>query len=462
MNSFEEIFDLMKSKLDITDIARKTFVEPIKPVALNGNTAVFRVEAPFIKQVLQDNYVHIFKEHLQEILGFEVNVDILCEEHSALEEAAKKAQGGIPKVNLNDFEPLSELDDDHAMVSKLHQSEEKSNYQYTFDTFIEGESNKLAYAACQAVAAGQKNYNPLYIYGNPGLGKTHLLSAVRNEINQNRPELNIIFVVADTFINDFVNSIKFDRTVAFKNRYRGADVLLIDDVQFFSGKKECQQELFNTFNELHSTGKQIIFTSDRPPKEINDLDQRLQSRLEWGLMADISVPEFETRLAILQRKSKLMDLNVQPQVLEYIADKLKNNIRQLEGAITKMNAWSLVSDISPTMAMAQSVVKEILEENVPPLVTIQKVINEVASIYGLSGEEIRSEKRSANISTARQIAMYVVHKITGLSQTEIGKEFGGRDHSTVVYALKKVRECIQRDKAYRNTIDDLIKNISNI
>jgi chromosomal replication initiator protein len=357
--------------------------------------------------------------------------------------------------------PISELQDDTDLVNKLNRSELSSNYEHTFDTFIQGESNKLAYAACKAVAAGQNNYNPLYIYGNPGLGKTHLLSAVRNEISKNRPNLNIVFAASDNFINDFVSSIRTDSTMEFKRKYRSADVLLVDDVQFFAGKKECQQELFNTFNELHSNNRQIIFTSDRPPKEINDIDQRLQSRFEWGLLADISIPEFETRVAIIQRKAKLMDLTIQPNVVEFIADKLKNNIRQLEGAIIKINAMSLVSDVVPTVAMAKGIIQEIMDEVVPTPLTIEKVINEVAITYGLTSDELRSKKRSANISTARQIAIYIVHKITGLSYAEIGKQFGNRDHSTIVYAVNKVRDIVQSNREHRKTIDDIIKNVSN-
>ncbi|MCL2035888.1 MAG: chromosomal replication initiator protein DnaA [Oscillospiraceae bacterium] len=465
MNSFEEIFDLMKSNLDITDVARKAWIEPIKPVRLNNNTAVLQVSTPFVKQILQENYSHIFKEHLKEILGFDVEIEILCENSDESSESGDNDShkpGGL-HTSINKLSPIPELQDDFVMVNKLHKSLAGSNYQHTFETFIEGNSNKLAYAACKSIAQGlQKNYNPLYIYGNPGLGKTHLLSAVKNELTKNKPNLNIVFSAADDFFNDFVNSIKFDKTVQFKNKYRNADVLLIDDVQFFSGKAECQQELFNTFNELHSNGKQIIFTSDRAPKEINNIEQRLQSRFEWGLLADISTPEFETRLAIIERKAKLIGLEIQPLIMEHIADKLKTNIRQLEGAIIKMNALSLVTDIPPTLTMAKNVIQEILDEQVPTPVTIEKVINEVGSIYGLTGEEIRSKKRNANISTARQIAIYVVHKITGLSYIEIGREFGNRDHSTIVYAVNKVKSIVKKDKAYRNTIDDLIKNIGNL
>ena len=451
MNSFEEIFDLMKKNLDITDVARKSWIEPIKPLKLNGNVAVLYVQASFVKQIIQENYTHIFKKHLSDILGFEVNIDVQCDEDLTTEQ----------RLVIN---PIPELEDDKIIVDKLTQSLEGSNYQHTFDTFIEGDSNKLAYAACKAAAQCQNNYNPLYIYGNSGLGKTHLLSAVRNEISKTHPELNIKLVPADNFINDFVNSIRLDKTADFKNSYRGADVLLVDDVQLFSRAKESQQELFNIFNELHSNGKQVIFTSDRPPKEINNIDQRLKSRFEWGLLADIAIPEFETRLAIIQRKAKLMNLEMNHTIAEFLAEKLKNNIRQLEGAIIKINALSVVTGVSPTIAMARNVVEEIIddEKNIPAPLTVERVINEVASIYGISEEDIRSKKRSADISTARQIAIYVVHKITKLSYVEIGKEFGNRDHSTIVYAINKVKDIIVKDKGYRDTVEDTIRNVENI
>ncbi|MDR0222789.1 MAG: chromosomal replication initiator protein DnaA [Oscillospiraceae bacterium] len=449
MNSFAEMFELMKKSLDITDVAKKSWIDPIKPLRLNNNKVFLYVPSPFVKQILEDHYIRVFKTKFKEILGFDVEIEILCDDDLQ------------PEQRIKLIDPIPELQDDAVMIEKLEKSVAGSNYKHTFNTFIVGESNKLAYAACKAVAQGQNNYNPLYIYGDPGLGKTHLLSAVRHEISVTRPGLNIVFSTADSFVSDFVNSIKFDKTIDFKNKYRSADVLLIDDIQFISGKKECQQELFNVFNELHGKNKQIIFTSDRTPKEISDIEQRLQSRFEWGLLADISVPEFETRLAIIKRKAELVGLNIPKNIIELIADKLKNNIRQMEGAIIKMNAISMVTEIPPTLAMAQNVIKEVLSENIPVPVTVDRIINEVANIYNVTPEEIRSQKRSAQISTARQIAIFVVNKTTGISYTEIGKEFGGRDHSTIVYAINKVKNIIQRDKSYRATIDDLIKNISN-
>ena len=238
-------------------------------------------------------------------------------------------------------------------------------------------------------------------------------------------------------------------------------MLLVDDVQFFSGKKESQAELFHTFNELHGKNKQIILTSDRPPKEINDIEERLLSRFEWGLLADIGTPEFETRLAIIKRKAELLNMHIPQNVMEYMADKLKKNIRQLEGAIVKMNALTLVTSVPPTISMAQNVIKDVLTDQQPIPVTVERIISEVGHIYSVTAEEMIGPKRNSQISSARQIAMYLINTITGLSYTAIGNEFGNRDHSTVVYAINKVKSIIKKDPNYRATIEDLVKNISN-
>lgn len=452
MNSFAEMFDLMKKGLSekITDTAMTLWIDPIKPVKMNNNKVILYVQSAYVKQILEENYVPMLKNQFKELLGFEVEIEFVTDTDMSAEQRAKY------------IDPIPELQDDVVMKEKLETTVANSNYKHTFDTFIVGESNKLAYVACKAVAEGKGgNYNPLFIYSEPGLGKTHLLSAVKNEILRQNPSANVLYVAAETFVTEFVNSLKYNSNDEFKNKYRSADVLLVDDVQFFAGKKESQAELFHTFNELHSNGNQIVLTSDRPPKEINDIEDRLLSRFEWGLLADIGAPEFETRLAIIKRKAELLGMNIPNNVMEYMADKLKNNIRQLEGAIVKMNALNLVTDVPPTIMMAQNVIRDVLTDQQPIPVTVEKIINEVAHIYNVTGEEIRSQKRSAQISTARQVAIYVVHKITGLSYTAIGQEFGGRDHSTIVYAINKVKSIIKKDTSYRATIDDLVKNIGN-
>ncbi|MDR1754763.1 MAG: chromosomal replication initiator protein DnaA [Eubacterium sp.] len=451
MNSFSEIFEYIKSKLDLTDTAMKLWIDPIQPIKLNNNKVVLYVASSYGRQIVSQNYTHLFEREFQNVLGFPVEIEFLCENDLT------------PEQKIKIGTPIPELQDDDFMREKLERSIEGSYYQHTFETFIVGESNNLAYAACKAVAQGQNNnYNPLYIYSEPGLGKTHLLSAVRHEMLKKNLNLNIILVPAETFISEFINSLNFKNTDEFNKKYRSADVLLIDDVQFFSGKKESQNALFHIFNELHSKAKQIILTSDRPPKEINDIEHRLITRFEWGLLADITIPEFETRLAIIKRKAELLGLDIPHNVMEYIADKLKNNIRQLEGSIIKMNALCVVTDVAPTILMAQNVIKDVLSDQQPIPVTVEKIICEVSSIYNVTPEEIRSQNRSAQISTARQVAIYVVHKITGLSYTAIGQEFGKRDHSTIVYAINKVKSIIKKDNSYRGTIEDLIKNMGNL
>lgn len=456
MNSFAEMFELVKKRLreveNLPEVAMNLWINPIKPVKINNNKVILAVSSEYCKQILEANYRTRLQNHFREILGFDVEIEFIVE--GSTDSKASSANSSI--------DPIIELQDDVVMKEKLESTVANSNYKHTFDTFIVGESNRLAYVACKSAAEGKgANYNPLFIYSEPGLGKTHLLSAVKNEILRRNPTANVIYVAAETFVSEFVNAIRINQTEAFKRKYRSADVLLVDDVQFFSGKTESQAELFHTFNELHSNGKQIILTSDRPPKEINDIEDRLLSRFEWGLLADIGAPEFETRLAIIKRKAELLGLNIPNNVMEYMADKLKNNIRQLEGAIVKMNALCLVTEGSPTIVMAQNVIRDILTDQQPVPVTVEKVINEVAHIYNVTAEEIRSSKRSAEISTARQVAIYVVHKVTGLSYTAIGQEFGGRDHSTIVYAINKVKSIIKKDNSYRATIDDLVKNIGN-
>lgn len=455
MNSFSDIFELMKNSLEITDTARNLWIDPIKPVKLNNNKVVLYVADSYVKHIVEENYSNVFKSKFKDILGFDVEIEFITDNEEDTSITTEQ------KVRLS--EPIPELQDDPYIEKKLIDAEKNGNYQHTFDTFIVGESNRLACAACKAIAQGQaRNYNPLYIYSEPGLGKTHLLCAVKNEILLTHPEYNIVFVSAEAFVNEFVNSVRNDNTEEFKRKYRSADMLLVDDVQFFAGKKESQNELFHTFNDLHSAGKQIILTSDRPPKEINDIETRLLTRFEWGLSTDIAPPEFETRLAIIKRKAELLNMRLPNNVMEYMADKLKNNIRQIEGAIVKMNAMSMLTESVPTLMMAQNIVRDVMTEQQPVPVTVEKVITEVSHIFNVSPEEIRSQNRNSQVSTARQVAIYVISKVTGLSYTSIGKEFGGRDHSTIVYATNKVKKVMQKDAAYKATVEDLIKNIGNM
>lgn len=448
MNSFAEIFEMMTKQLDLTDVAYNLWIKPIKPIKLDNNRVILYVEEPYVKKIVEENYIPKFQFHLKEILGFDVEIEINSKD---------KDSKNSPQ---NKFEPIPELDDDEDMQRRLEISIANGEYKHTFDTFIVGPSNKLAYSACKAVARMQTNtYNPLFIYGESGLGKTHLLSAISQEMSVNFPSSNVIYVSAETFTNEFIQSIADSMMERFHEKYRSADVLLVDDIHFIAGKASTEEEFFYTFNELHRLGKQIVLTSDRPPKEIKSITDRLKTRFEWGLIADIQTPDFETRIAILKRKAQLLNMTVSNEVIEFIANKLKNNIRQLEGCIIKMNALMLMTDIQPTILMAQNVIRDILTDHQPIPVTVEKIINEVANIYNVTPEEMRSQKRSANISTARQVAIYVVQEITGMPYTAIGMEFGGRDHSTIVYAINKVKAIIKKDPSYKSTIEDIIKNM---
>lgn len=452
LNSFSDLFEIVKQRLDITETARNLFIDPIKPIKLDNNTAILLLANDWIKNIIKENYDEIFKKHLKDILGFEVDIEYVTNDDHVV----------TPEEIVRVSDPIPELDDDPYAKTRLHETEENSNYKYTFDTFIVGESNRLACAACKSIAQDKSDFNPLYIYSEPGLGKTHLLYAIKNEVETRHPDYNIVYVSAETFVNEFVNSVKTNTTEEFKKKYRSAEMLLVDDVQFFSGKKESQNELFHTFEELHRRGKEIILTSDRPPKEINDIENRLITRFEWGLLTDIAAPEFETRLAIIKRKAELMDLKIPNNVMEYMADKLKNNIRQIEGAIVKMYHIVFLTGSTPTIIMAQNIIKDVMTEQQPVPVTVDHVITDVSHIFNVSPDEMRSKNRNSQVSTARQVAMYVISKVTDLSYTSIGKEFGGRDHSTVVYATNKVKKVMQTDPAYRATVEDLIKNISNV
>ncbi|MBZ4671368.1 MAG: chromosomal replication initiator protein [Clostridiales bacterium] len=445
MTSFNEVFERVKDYCaksgSIGETAHKLWIQSLEPVELQENTAVFYVQSEFQKGIVLKNYEKLLKEAFFAVLGFEVDIQI-------------NTQDDIKKD-----EPKPE-EDAQSKHLELEKSFENAEYEYTFDTFIVGRSNEFAYAACTAVANNRSSaYNPLFIHGPSGLGKTHLLTAISHEIKKKNPQSNIIYVSGDSFTNELITAIRTETTAQFHTKYRSADVLLVDDVQFIAGKESTQEEFFHTFNELHKVGKQIVLTSDRPPKDIKTLEERIRTRFEWGLIADISTPDFETRIAIIKRKAELLQLTIPDEVAEFIANRLKTNIRQLEGAVKKLKALKHLAGSPPSMAMAQSVIRDILNDNQPVPVTVERIIGEVAGIYGVTADDIRSNKRSSQISTARKVAIYVVREITEMPLSAIGTEFGGRDHSTIVYAIANVEESLKKDAHLKEIVEDLIKNI---
>lgn len=437
MDSFDEAWEVICSycKTKITDVAYKTWISRIKPLDLNfdTNTAILIVPNDFHRQTLERCYMTLLNEAFEAVFGHMFNLTLK-----------------IP----------DEVEQTPTLSNKIEEVKD-TNYEYTFDTFIVGSSNKFAHAACLAVATNPSHaYNPLFLYGNSGLGKTHLLYAIGNEIKKNDPNKIICYIKGDDFTVELIESLRQAKMSEFRHKYRQADILLVDDVQFIGGKESTQEEFFHTFNALYEAKKQIILTSDRPPKEIKTLDDRLRSRFEQDLIADIQPPDIETRIAIIKRKAELLDLELSNEVCEYIASKIKANIRQLEGTVKKLKAKSLLNNEKTTISSVQEVIADILNNDVPPEVTVERIIDEVARTYGITAEEIRSQKnRSANISNARHIAIYVTRELTTLSMVNIGEEFGNRHYSTIIYTIQKVQKMMNNDRKVKEIVEDTIKNI---
>ncbi|MDE6004189.1 MAG: chromosomal replication initiator protein DnaA [Oscillospiraceae bacterium] len=447
MNSFDEVFGQVKRYCTehelISQVAMETWINTMIPVALDGNKAIFQVDTEFQQGIILNSYKKHLETALENIMGFQTDIVVNIQPKESLSASNNHDNG--------------QIDEKHE---ELQKSYEFAEYDYTFDTFIVGRSNEFAFAACKAVASDTAaSYNPLFIYGASGLGKTHLVTAIKHEIIKANSDKNVIYVTGETFGNELIKSIDQRDTTVFHDKYRQADVLIVDDIQFFSGKERMQEEFFHTFNKLHSEGKQIVITSDKPPRELKTLEERIRSRFECGLIADITVPDFETRYAIIRRKAELLDLKIPDEVTEFIATRLKTNIRQLEGAVKKLKALKMLANTSPTISMAQSVIRDILTDDQPIPITVEKIIAEVANVYGITADDIRSGKRTSQISTARKVAAYVVREVTGMPLAAIGMEFGGRDHSTIVYAINTVNDAIRKDSNLKDLVDDIIKDI---
>ncbi len=335
------------------------------------------------------------------------------------------------------------------------------NPKYTFDSFVIGSSNRFAHAAALAVAeAPAQAYNPLFIYGGTGLGKTHLLQAVAQYVGEHQGELSVRYVTSETFMNDFINALRDKRIEGFKQRYRAYDLLLIDDIQFFEHKERIQEEFFHTFNSIYEAGGQLVISSDRPPREISTLEERLRSRFEWGLITDIQPPDLETRIAILRKKVKTDGIHIpDPKVLEFIAGRISSNIRELEGALTRVVAFSSLTGRPMSEDLAQDVLRDVFPQGEVPQVSIERIQELVSERFGLSLTELCGDKRSQNIVYPRQVAMYLSRELTDSSLPKIGKQFGGRDHTTVIHATSKIARMIREDRNVYNLVQELTARI---
>ena len=333
--------------------------------------------------------------------------------------------------------------------------------KYTFDSFVIGSSNRFAHAAALAVAeAPAQAYNPLFIYGGTGLGKTHLLQAIGQYVGEHTRKLTVRYITSESFMNDFINSLRDKRIEGFKQRYRTYDLLLIDDIQFLEHKERIQEEFFHTFNSLYEAGRQIVISSDRPPREISTLEERLRSRFEWGLITDIQPPDLETRIAILRKKVKTDGIHVpDPQVLTFIAGRVSTNIRELEGALTRVVAFSSLTARPMTVELAQDVLKDVFPQGEAPEVSIERIQTAVSERFGLSMEELCGDRRSQNIVYPRQVAMYLSRELTDASLPKIGREFGGRDHTTVIHATSKIARMIREDRSVYNLVQELTARV---
>ena len=438
MDSFKDVLEAAQSycKAQMAEPTYNLYIDGLEPISFEDSSHItLSVRNDFICKIVTDRYLGLLKEAFKTVLGFDVDITLV-----------------VPSTPPHEVVLAQQYEANPASP--------QGNYEFTFENFIKGPSNQFAFAAAQAVAANPSGaYNPLFIYGGSGLGKTHLLTAIQTEIKRTHPDFVIMYVTCEQFTNELIAAIRAGSTEDFRMKYRVADLLLVDDIQFIAGKISTQEEFFHTFNTLYQAGKQIVLTSDRPPKEIKTLEERLRTRFEWGLIADIQPPDFETRIAIIKRKAELLDLEIPSIVEEYIANHVKNNIRQLEGVVKKLNAYNKLAQTPPSILLAQSAIREILTDNQPIPVTVERIISEVGRTFGVSSEDIRSSKRSSQISNARQIAMYVIREITQMSMAAIGNEFGGRDHSTVVYATGQVVKNMKQDTKYKETVEDIIKNI---
>ena len=441
MDSINDVLEAAKEycRDHTSDATFAYYIKPIKAVSFeNSNTVTLEIRNAFLMGIVADRYTALLREAFKSVLGFDVEVAFVTPQP---EEEEEKITG------------------EQALKELRERQLPSGRYAFTFENFIKGPSNQFAYAAAQAVAANPSGaYNPLFIYGPSGLGKTHLLNAIQVEIKKNHPDYNIVYVDCEMFTNEIITAVKTATTEQFRQKYREADVLLIDDIQFLAGKESTQEEFFHTFNTLHNDGRQIVIASDRPAKEIKSLEERLRTRFEWGLTADIQPPDFETRVAIVKRKAELLSLKLPDDVAEYIANHLKQNIRQLEGAVKKLNAYYMLEGIAPCIGVTTTAIKDTLNDSQPIPVTIEKILNEVARTYNVMPADIRGKKRNANVSAARQMTMYIIREVTGMSMEAIGQEFQ-RDHSTVVYSIKTMADNIARDQHLKETCSDIIKNV---
>ena len=431
---WDKTLQLIKGELSRPSF--NAFFKQIVPLKIYENDLILLVPNEFTKSILEDRYLTLIEGSINQLSLKKYNVKFV--------------------LNESEIENLEEED----RPANIKKSCPNLNPKYTFDTFVIGNSNRFAHAACVAVAESPaKAYNPLFLYGGVGFGKTHLMHAIGHHIISEKKDPKVAYVSSEKFTNELINSIKNDRNEEFRNKYRNVDILLIDDIQFIAGKEGTQEEFFHTFNALHEANKQIIISSDRPPKEIPTLEDRLRSRFEMGLITDIQAPDFETRIAILRKKAQMESIDVPNEVTTYIAKNIKSNIRELEGALTRVVAYSSLTNRSISFDLATEALKDIITSSKTEEITVNRIKEKVSNVFNIKMEDFNSKKRTRSIAYPRQIAMYISRELTDLSLPKIGEEFGGRDHTTVIHAHDKISKDIQENEDIKAKIDKIISEL---
>ena len=454
---FDEIWALVKDKLQeingYDDIVMKLWFSDLKMSVLTEDTAVFMAKSDFKRDIIHNRYLNKIKEALYEVIGFEVTVSVRS--HQNEKETTEKIIAAAEKSEVN-----TEIYSTVGENKVLNRAAVPAAFsEFTFDSFVVGESNKFAHAAAQSVSNHPaRQANPLFIYGPSGLGKTHLLYAIANRLKENFPSYKVIYVKGEEFTNQMIDSLSRDLRHEFREKYRQADVLLIDDIQFIAGKASTQEEFFNTFNHLYENGKQIILVSDLPPRDIERLEERLRTRFEGGIIADINPPDFELRAAIVKKKIEKLGVTFPEDVVSYIAENLTDNVRQLEGAVKRISAQCILTGAEVSVDLAIRCISDQVVGSEPVTVTIDKILSMVSQKYGVTVEDLKSRKRTSNIASARHISVYIIKKLTDRSLPAIGRVFG-RDHTTIINSIETVEKRMNTEPAFDNEIKDLINRI---
>ena len=447
MEKWNEILQMVKEEHGLTDVSFNTWIKPLEVFAIDGNTLYILVPSEQMGlSYINKKYYLPLKVAIGEVTGIEYDIQFILPDQA---QSLKFKNNDTPQL-----EPQTPVKGDHSNL----------NPNYTFDTFVVGNNNRFAHSASLAVAESPgEAYNPLYIYGGPGLGKTHLMHSIGHFIIDQNPDTKVLYVTSEEFTNEVIESIRNGNSSAmtkFRDKYRTVDVLMIDDIQFIIGKESTQEEFFHTFNTLQTQGKQIILTSDKPPKEMETLEERIRSRFEWGLMADIGTPDYETRMAILRKKAETDNFDIDDDILNYIASNISSNIRELEGALNKLLAFHNLEHTHITMDIAERELSNIITPDKPREITAQLIIEVVSEHFHISVDQMISKTRSSEIARPRQIAMYLSKTMTSDSLDVIGQLLGGRDHSTIIHGIKKVTKDYEENDSTRTLIETIKKKIN--